>query len=181
MKMSAEDKLNAKMYGDSDVLAILDELPLGAVTARLGGPDVSVSHHEPDGRWWRQGDPHPILADDDPAVMQAISRCAASRARGNGLPVTGSVHIEGCQWCEYPAAELLAACEWAAWSSRYVTTVIHRWKGSDSEYVRSAESHFYGNPRWQSFWALGVPERESRIRRAVLGEVADDRPERRAP
>lgn len=170
MRMSVEERLSARLLGDREVQELLDDLPLRSVEGTLGTPETAIAHHEPAGRWWHQGDPRPVLADDDPAVMQAIGRCAASRARG--VLVMGAIHPEGCQWCEYPTGLVLAACEWASWSSRYVTSVIHRWRGKDAEYVRSGEAHWYANPRWQSFWALGVPEREARIRRATLGQAA---------
>jgi hypothetical protein len=119
--------------------------------------------------YWRVGDGHPALADDDPAVMQAIGRCAASRVRwGEGVIRLGSVHPEPCGWCSYPLRELLRGLDWALYMSRLVTTERLVWRGRDrTEYVRVVRSEEWDNPRHAAFWALPAAEREARILAAV--------------
>jgi hypothetical protein len=119
---------------------------------------------------WRLGQPRPALADNDPAVMQAIGRCAAARIRDPRLVrVAGSIHREPCGWCGFPLRELLAACDWATTRSRYVVVDLLVWRGEDgSIYLRDTHrSGIYEGPAWSAFWVLPTSERSRRVQGAV--------------
>ena len=149
--------------------------------AMLGQPDrVVASYAEP--MHWRQGDPRPALADIDPAVCQAMGRCALDRqVRGDGASFASAigrlrfVHPVRCAWCEYPLGELLAACDWATWASRYVASEFAVWVGADgsTEARSTGRTGIYEQPEWAAFFALPAGDRRERVRLATdVGVVA---------
>lgn len=146
------------------VAARLDRMERDEIAGLLGEPVRVTRFVQPLGHW-RPGQPRPVLADDDPAVMQAIGRCAAARIRDPRL-VSGSVHPRPCGWCGFPLRELLAACDWAAARSRYVVVDLMVWRGEDgSAYLRDMHrSGIYEEPAWSAFWTLPTTERSRRIR-----------------
>ena len=159
------ERVERREFDDPDVRAYLDKLPVEAVEHRIGTPRIVTIYAEPKG-YWHVGDDHPSLADDDPAVMQAIGRCAASRVRG--LPLGDSIagiHPRECGWCQYPKDELLAACDWATWSSRYLISEVFVWSADERwiTYERGIRGGEYENPAWRAFWDLHPKERIRRV------------------
>lgn len=155
---AAQRRLAAHHFGDPDVLALLDEATVEALYSRLGAPRIVTRYAEPMGHW-SPGDGRPPLADDDPAAMQSVGRCAASRIRGV-IPLPGAIHPAECGWCAYPLAELLRACDWATWHSRYVLAELAVWAGAEgSTYTRELRANVYDNPRWAAWFALSPKER----------------------
>lgn len=164
---------------DKDVLATLDSMSTDGITAYLGVKAMAEKVYAAGQGYWRVGDGHPALADDDPAVMQAIGRCAASRIRwGEGVVRLGAVHPAACGWCGYPLPELLRALDWALYMSGLVTTERYVWLGRDrTEYVRVMRSEEmwreghcaspWDNERHAAFWNLPAAEREARVLAAV--------------
>ena len=154
------------------VRQLLDAAPLSSIEAWFGQPSIATSYAEP--MAWSVGDGRPGLADEDPAVMQALGRCAASRVRSDlpGIRLgVGRVHPRPCGWCGLPLAELLRACDWAVWRSRFLLAEVLTWhsdpvKRPGAEYHRVPRSDVYTQPDWADFWALPTDRRESRIQAA---------------
>lgn len=168
------ERVEAREFDDPKVRAYLDTLDLDALRWKLGEPRVVTIHAEGQG-YWHVGDGRPMLADEDPAVMQAIGRCALSRVRST-LPGPESlahdaVHPARCGWCEYPPELLLGALDWAVWHSRYIVTELLVWSHSSDErwvtYERGARSGEYENPAWRDFWSLPSQERIRRVEQAM--------------
>jgi len=165
---SVDEKALGRMFGDRDVVEFLDKVSVEGVERMLGAPDESRCWYaEPPGRHWSKGDGRPMLGDEDPAVMQAIGRCAAARIRDT-LPwpavELGRVHGEPCGWCGMPLELLLAACEWATWWSQYLTSERLTWTGAaESLYIREVRRCEYQQPAWRDFFALPGAEREAAI------------------
>lgn len=162
------EKLRAREFDDPDVRKMTAAMTIPALIVELGQPEIVTRYAEPRGNW-RQGDDRPALADDDPAVMQAIGRCAfAELQRMGGFPKTlSSTHdTTACAWCDYPIAERLAACDWAVFRSRYVEAEFAVWRGKGSDHLRTLRQDVYENPAWRDFWALPTDERQARIRAA---------------
>jgi hypothetical protein len=153
---------------DKDLLRTLDAMSTEGLEDFLG-PGSTVKVFAEGQGYWHVGDGHPALADDDPAVMQAIGRCAAARIRwGQGVIRLGSVHPGPCGWCGYPLVELLRALDWALYMGRLVTSERLAWRGRDrTEYVRVIRSEEWDNPAHAAFWALPADQREARIQAAV--------------
>lgn len=150
--------------GREDVRDMLNALSVGEVIALLGSPSERVGYATAPG--WTQGEGRPALANEDPAVMQSVGRCAAERARRRfpaPLPVLRAVHPSSCDWCEYPEDELLKACAWAVWHSRYVESHVFEWRGDGATYTRAGSMTGYQNPDWRRFFELPTKERERRI------------------
>lgn len=82
--LAVERKVAARMFRDPDVLAVLDAIEEVALLVPLVGRPVVRQSWERSG--WDDRDPRPALASDDPAVMCAIGRCAASRIRRGERP-----------------------------------------------------------------------------------------------
>ena len=161
------DPQTAISFGElsgAGVGARLDRIDPDEVVGLFGEPLRVTRFAEPLGHW-RPGQPRPVLADDDPAVMQAVGRCAAARIRDPRL-VLGSIHRETCGWCGFPLRELLAACDWAVARSRYVVVDLMVWRGEDGfAYLRDMHrSGIYEEPAWSDFWTLPTTERGRRIR-----------------
>lgn len=170
MAARLDEKINERRFADPDVPGALDEMSLAAVSAMYGAPVSHTTFAEPQGRHWTRGSGRPILADDDPAVMQAIGRCAAARSRGRLTESIdlGSIHAEPCGWEIYPLEMLLEACEWAVMVSGYLVTEMLSWKGKDdAEYARSGRGGIYTNPTWADFWELPSVDRRVRVEQAI--------------
>ena len=179
------DKLRAREFDDPDVRKILGSMGVPALIVELGQPSIVTRYADPKGHW-RQGDDRPALADDDPAVLQAIGRCAVSRSELWGVGTGGAkllravgvaTHPEECGWCGYPTDELLAACDWATFRSRYVEAEFAVWHAdperlTGATYQRTLRQDVYENPTWAQFWALPTAERQARIRAAQYPEAA---------
>lgn len=164
---SIHDRIESREFDDAKVRAYLDTLDLDALRWKLGEPRIVTLYAQPIG-YWHQGDGRPMLADEDPAVMQAIGRCATAR-RDAGPIESGAIHGGRCGWCEYPAELLLGACDWAIWHSRFVVTELAVWADHDEPWVsyeREVRSSVYDNPAWATFWALPRAERRQRVERA---------------
>lgn len=171
-----EERALQRRFSDPEVIEYLDGLTAEGVCGALNDDPLSrVMFAEGQG-YWRQGADRPSLADEDPAVQQAIGRCAASRARHalpHTLPLTEQAHPRPCEWCDYPLEHLLAACDWAVWASRYVTGEVLTWTNDVGlSYHRSGPTGYFENPVHRTFWALPPSVREDRIRAAMYGTVA---------
>ena len=175
------DAIDRRDLGKKGVAAYLDGLPIADVAALLDDPHHVTEYAAVPG--WKVGDGKPDLADDDPATMQAMGRCLASRISGRRAldlsdstkalgdyldPYAGAIHPKACGWCDLPVDELVKACAWAAWSAHYVVTRLDVWHGiHGSRYVRSHPTGYYENPRHAEWWALDAFERATRIQRVV--------------
>ncbi len=128
---------------------------------------------------WQPGDGRPALATDDPAVAQAMGRCALDRAVRGDTPVGGvarlrMVHSTPCGWCDYPLDELVAACAHAVWTSRFVAVEFAVWEGvhGREEARPTGRAGTYENPVWAAFFALSPGDRRRRIDHAAAREVS---------
>lgn len=82
--LAVERKVAARMFRDPDVLAVLDAIEeVSMLVTLIGDPWVRQSWER---SGWDDHDPRPALASDDPAVIAAIGRCAASRIRRGERP-----------------------------------------------------------------------------------------------
>lgn len=173
------ERVEAREFDDPKVRAYLDALDDAAVRWRLGEPRVVTIYAQGKG-YWEPGDGRPMLADEDPATMQAIGRCALSRVRsilpGPASLAHDAVHPARCGWCDYPQELLLGALDWAAWRSRYIVTELLVWPRSDDErwvtYERAGRSSEYENPTWRDFFDLPRQERIRRVEQAMALEPA---------
>lgn len=183
--VSLDTRIVQRWFDDREVRTALDNLSVEQVCHLLAGNDHD--HGQPnryrtfaEGQgYWRPGDGRPPLADPDPAVMQAIGRCAAYQARlkfGTHVPLVLKAHPRECAWCDYPLAELLKACDWATVTSRFLITEELVWFQQPAaetplkrgpSYHRSGLGAVYLNEAWAAFWALGPADREARIAAAM--------------
>ncbi|HVM30745.1 MAG TPA: hypothetical protein VM305_08285 [Candidatus Limnocylindrales bacterium] len=164
-------KLGRRQFDDEDVRATLDDMDVDSLVAVLGEPSVRRVYAEPYG-YWKQGDGRPALADEDPAVMQAIGRCATARAthksRVPGIPVD-FVHPAECGWCVYPLEQLLAACDCNVWHSRLLLVEMLVWRKGEERgerfvtYERVNRQNVYENRAHAAYWAASEQERANRI------------------
>ena len=164
-----QKRLTDRVFADPEVVAILDDMPTDSLHHRYGEPAITTMFAQPQ-KHWRVGDGRPSLADEDPAVMQAVGRCAASRVRWEDKPAIfgPSIHPAVCDWCEFPLPELLGALDWATWASRYVAAEVATWRGrGGSSYTRSLREDEYDNPAWRRFWDLPIAERAFEVGRAA--------------
>lgn len=172
-----ESRIFRRRFRDRDVIESLDGMDLDAVWSALDKPRplVTLIHARPQG-YWSPGRPRPALADDDPAVMQAVGRCASSRVVWDKdhpfvIDLT-TVHPRRCAWCDYPSEELLMACDWATVTSRFVLSEVITWSNDMGQtYTRSGRADEYDNPAWRAFWALPDQARSARIRAAQYPEA----------
>jgi hypothetical protein len=168
------DLANLARTGDLDdkrVTGYLDSLDVPELTAVLNAPEVRTTIFTIPGGLWSPGQPRPGLADEDPAVMAAIARCAMSRWRGShvfgDLAVT-ETHPERCGWCDYPAEELQRALEWGHHYGRFITDESYVWTRGRAIYRRaSGRAGRYENGRWAAFDALSPKEQRYQVDRAV--------------
>ena len=173
--MKAEEVTNmAALMGASrvDVSRVRDELDklttLQVVASLPEGRHV-FEYAEGSGHW-KVGDGRPMLADDDPAVMCAIGRCASARVRwGDRPPQLGMIHGQSCGWCEYDLSGLLTALDWFTWHGRMVTREVWSWTSNGFTYTRAKGGSGYQEPRVAAFAALPPSEQTIRVNRAVAG------------
>lgn len=165
-------KLGRREFDDPDVRKMLAGLDLSSLIARLGQPHM-VTLYAPTRGYWSQGQPLPALRDEDPAVMQAIGRCSVYRQQhAMGLSLMSSIHDRGrCAWCAYPLAELLRACDWGVFRSRYVEQEFAVWyadqvKRKGARHALPTRANEYENPVWMEFFALPMLQRRVRIEAA---------------
>lgn len=166
-------KLDDHDFTDQDVLSLLAEMDIDQIIRTLGEPRHFTEYATAQG--WKVGDGRPSVANDDPAVMQSVGRCAAARVRWSAKPNLsfGSVHPASCDWCDYPIEELLKACSWSVHQSGYVVADVLLWEGKErSTYARPAGGTGYQNPGHRIFWELPAKERERRIEVASGRKVA---------
>lgn len=176
--MTVDDLLAQRDFADPRVRVVLDALSTEALETHLGPPRILERFAEPQG-YWSPGQPRPPLADADPPAMQLMGQCAASRFRDSlAMPRplrTGAIHPTACGWCDYPLRELLAALDWATWSSRYLIVRLAVWRRSElpedrlSAYVRELAVGEYQHPAWKAWWALSRSERARRLAEPSLG------------
>lgn len=177
--MTIEDHATRdRAFDDAKVRKWLDSSSLDEVIGDLGEPE-KVTRYEPPSRW-KQGDPRPPLADEDPAVNAAMGRCAISRMRGvgrsAGMPWVDSFH-SSCGWCEYTVDMLLDALDWALWFSRWLVVELYVWRQAASgpgyyvTYIRSTGRSGYQQPDWARFSSMSG-EDQTRVVDSVLAAAA---------
>lgn len=179
------ERIFRRDFRDREVIAALDSMTVKEVCRSLSGPNddgqpaVRRSFHEGQG-YWKPGQGRPALASDDPAVMQAVGRCAAYQARlkfGTHVPLVLKAHPRECAWCDYPLAELLKACDWATVTSRFVVAERLMWRQFPGQPDPKERGLFYERPgpdagsylndTWAAFWAMDPADREARIAAAM--------------
>ena len=161
---------------DRRLRAYLDALDVGDVRGLLGAGTIASTIHSPRSTW-NVGDGRPGLADEDPAVMVAIARCATARWRKSDrygdLARTVS-HPERCGWCDYPAEELERALDWAAHHGQFITDEWEVWQRGDAVYRRqTGRAGTYAEPRFRAFAALAPGEQRSLVDAAVRASTAN--------
>lgn len=171
-----DDKLVDRQFHDDDVRALADAMTLDQLFSVLGAADEEHVRYAMAGGW-QVGDERPSLAHDDPAVMQAVGRCATNRIRLDGAPrLPGDIHPSTCDWCDFPLEELLKACAWSVHQSGYVEAHVFVWlsKAKDGtkdpkgpKYVRAGGDTAYRHREHRAFWDLPPKERERRIEAAT--------------
>jgi hypothetical protein len=170
--LSRED---AQRFADDGIRELLDALGVDELVRLLGEPASITEYATAPG--WSVGDGQPTLANDDPAVMQAIGRCAANRARRTfdaPMPMLDKAHPTRCDWCDFPQDELLKACSWAVHQSRFVLADVLVWTNDEGHrYVRSGNLTGYQNPRWRRFFEDNDRERERQIAVATGRELVE--------
>lgn len=170
-----EESLRKRDFEDEELRKMLDKATVPDIIAMLGSP-AWVKHTYQSTTHWKPGDERPALASDDPAVMQSIGRCAASRVMSvGGVRTRFSIHdADRCEWCEYPVEEMLKACEWSQYEAAYVESEIAIWYENQetrrgSRYVRGVRGGYYSNLRYAEFFAAQAQEREKAIESSLYG------------
>jgi hypothetical protein len=165
-------------FENKESRAYLDGLSVPEIIVLAGSPTYVLHYRKP----LKPHDTVPALASDDPAVTEAMGRCAVSRIDffGVSLPrmsADGSrIHrAADCQWCDYPTAELIAACDYAIGTMRYLEDELLVWHENEAtrggaKYIRPGRSGVYEHPGWADFWASPTHERERRIAAAMYGD-----------
>lgn len=158
-----------------EIVARLDSLDYAELFIELSEPDNVTTVMRGGGTAWAIGDPRPALASDDVATCQAMARCLAWR--GSARPeinALSGIHPRVCAWCDYPTRELLAAVDWAGWSSGLVECQYATWRGSfGSHYDRSTpEQGTFRNARWAAFFGTAPSREEAGRQRRALIEAA---------
>lgn len=171
-------KLARREFDDPDVRKMLVGLDLSSLIARIGQPHT-ITRYAPTRGHWSQGQALPAIRDEDPAVMQAIGRCAVYRQQHRvGLSFGSALHDrDRCAWCAYPLDELLRACDWGVFRSRYIEQEFAVWFTRQDErkgarYALPTRSDVYENPEWAAFFALPLEVRRARIVAAQYPEDA---------
>lgn len=148
----------------------LDELTEDALDGIFNGRSIKAEWDTPVLNHWRPGDERPVYADDDPAVQQAIGRCAVARlhdATGD-YPSLRAAFIEAhpseCGWCDAPLEELLRVCDWATWQGRTQLGEWHIWRRPDHGSYRRWHHSGSRSARHAEFWALDKATRLALVR-----------------
>src|SRR5687768_18479132 len=104
-----DDLIEQRQFDSPAVRKVLDGMDFGELVRTLQAPETRTSF-APGHGYWQSGDGRPSLADEEPAVMAAVARCALNRS---AMVATGKTfsqyHPERCGWCEYPLNQLLRA------------------------------------------------------------------------
>lgn len=174
--------VRARRFEDAAVRRILDAASVARIVDLVGPPALATTVAEPrgsvrGGSGWQPGEPLPALRDEDPAVMQAVGRCAVSRLQHRcGLEMRSLHDRDRCAWCAYPLAELLAGCDWAVHRSRFVVLETATWWADQTRragptYRRIVRHDVHEHPGWAAFWAQPRPDRE---RLVAAAQYPDD-------
>lgn len=173
-----EESLRKRDFEDDDLRKMLDKASVSDIIGMLGAPRW-VKHVFQSTMHWKPGDERPALASDDPAVMQGIGRCAASRVNEvSGIRTRFSIHdADRCLWCDYPLDEMMRACEWAQYQAAYVEAELAVWyedqeRMRGSRYTRQVRGDYYSNTRYADFFARSVEDREAQITRGLYGDAS---------
>jgi hypothetical protein len=139
----------------------LEKLSYAQLVETLGPPDRQLTEYAEGAGYWHVGDGEPMVdASADPAIAQAVGRCAASRVRMGGVvaSVVGAVH-RPCEWEDYPLLELLRACDHATWKSRFVVTELAAWEFGNGLFhsASTGRAGEYDNPVWARFFMGATP------------------------
>ena len=165
-------------FDGKDVRATLDELSLQEVIVNLGSPHYVRRYRKPS----IVHDIKPVLASDDPAVLEAMGRCSLARsdvfrvASPRLYANASRIHRpDECQWCEWPAALLVEACDYAVGTMKFLEDEMLVWyqhqdRSAGAKYIRVTRGQVYEHPAWASFWSMPTHERERRIASAMYGE-----------
>jgi hypothetical protein len=169
-------------FGNPKHVKELDLMSLEVVASIFGEPTITAEWDMPRLQYWQPGQPRPIFADDDPAVQQAVGRCATARIWRSlpheqrdtfGLSIS-SVHPRECGWCDMPIEELLAACDWATFEGRTQVGEWHAWTqerdGRRQTYQRRITVRRQNN-RHAAFWEAPKEHRQALITRAQYETV----------
>jgi hypothetical protein len=159
--------------------AFLNSRSVEELTRAYGRPEIATTYAAGQG-YWSPGDGAPAIRPD-PAEGQALGRCAASRIRYGELgAVFANLHLGRCGWCDYPVAELLRACDYATWQSRYVVSEWASWTFQDGRVYRRTTSDRasdnprigqYDNPAYAAFWTAPATVRRGWIETAAGRDV----------
>ena len=172
------EMIGRRDFDGKDVRATLDELSLHEVIMNIGSPVVVKKYRRP----MLVRDAVPALASDDPAVNEAMARCALSRNdafRTTAPRLHGDaskIHVVGmCLWCEWPAAALIDACDHAVISMRFLEEEFMVWfedqeRSRGARYIRNVRGQVYESDVWASFWSRPTHERERLISVAMYGQ-----------
>lgn len=144
----------------------LDATPIGTLLS--AHPDYRTVTHYAEGQgYWKQGEGAPSLVLD-PVTGQAAGRCMASRVRGLGVAMPGSIHPKPCAWCATASPLLLRSLDHAVFVSRYVASEVYVWPTRSDPYVRdTGRAGVYENPAWASFFALSREDRRDLVEAAM--------------
>jgi len=183
--MDISDLARTGSLDDPKVREWLDGLDGPGLVAVLQPPSVETRvYRVPSGpripAAWSPGEPRPPLADEDPAVMAGIARCAMARWRKDRLYgdfIETETHPSRCGWCDYPAHELQRALEWAQHYARYIVSDDHVWTRDRATYRRATgRAGTYENASWATFAALPAKEQRFLVDRAVEASRANMEP-----
>lgn len=185
-KLALPERIHRRDFGDREVIEALDDMSVDAIRMALaspfrdGGADVDDIEHATGSGLWTDGQPgRPVFADDDPAVMQAIARCAAYQVRmklDEPPRFVLRAHPAECAWCGIPLEEMLRACDWSVVMSRFVIVHLATWFQFPENqpghrgltYRRSGPLEgTYRAARYADFWALPADQREPLVRAAM--------------
>lgn len=171
--MPVDTMVQKRLFGNAKVREALDAMTEVELVYAIGDADTVIERYA-SAPGWSPGDDRPELADDDPAVMAALARCASSRTRWGVPAAIDFAHRDPCGWCDWPLEQLIAACSWSVWYSRDRTTSLNVWlrdpdasPSSTDTYWRQAGALGPTNPAYRAFDELPRRDRESRVLAAV--------------
>ncbi len=162
-----EDLMDRRSFRDPKLRAVLDEMTLLELTVAVGEADYKMTIYEDAG--WSAGDGRPAYANEDPAVIVALSRCAVNRIRFGPDDLTSWAHPEPCGWCDVPIEALLAAARWSIWASRSITVDVDVWTGANgSSYERDSGTSGPQAPTYRDFDRLSAHDQAAHVEEAVV-------------
>jgi hypothetical protein len=135
----------------------LDAIPtLDGVSDAIGAPPRIVTVHAGGFGHWTPNEPVPAITPVSPAEAQALARCLAARIRGVGqdlLPSGRALHSSRCEWCSAATEDLLRACDYAIFASRFVADEYAVWEVEGDVYRRdTGVAGTYENPVWRRYY-----------------------------